>query len=116
MIINIPDDISPKDRKERLKVLPVVYALKKYDNNIAKAAKFLGVSLRGFRDTIRRYQVLDCFRKPDLWKERHEEREKDPIKRIYDAHLLRVKESNLYKEMNYKDQLAFEERIRKLYY
>jgi len=61
MIIEISDNIPGKERKKLLKLNPVIYALNKFKNNRVLAAAWLGLSTRGLRRIIKRYNELSIF-------------------------------------------------------
>jgi len=54
MVINISDDLDPKERHRLLQLLPIVYALNKVGTKQG-AANFLGISCRCLRNNIKRY-------------------------------------------------------------
>jgi len=61
VIIEIPEDVSGKERKRLLAVMPLVYALEKYKSKV-EAAKFLGISDRAIRYAVHRHPELFKFR------------------------------------------------------
>ena len=62
MKINIPDDLNGKERRRRLSVLTVAYALHKFNNSRIIAANFLGLSERTLRAVIYANKELDIYK------------------------------------------------------
>ncbi len=65
MILNIPDNISPKERRRRLLVDPCVYAIEKFNGNKSAAGRWLGISERGMRYRVFNLPELERYREPD---------------------------------------------------
>ena len=66
MEIEIDDSIDGETRRDLLKILPVRYAMEKFKVK-RKAAKFLGLSLRGLDYVINRYPELEQYRSMQEW-------------------------------------------------
>jgi len=61
MIIYISDDETPKDRRKKLELLPVIYALHMFDGCTAQASSFLGVTAKCLRNKFHKYPELKMF-------------------------------------------------------
>lgn len=63
MIIDIPDNITGKRRRKLLRVLPIEYALEKFDYHRVKTATFLGISPRTLRKLFHDIPELRKYKK-----------------------------------------------------
>lgn len=66
MIISIPDNLDPEEKRKRLAYDPIFYALKIHKNNIKKAADFLGFSGRAIRNRMRVHPELKDLIRPKI--------------------------------------------------
>lgn len=62
MLIRISDSIHTSERKRLLKILPILFALKKFNGDVLKSAQFLGRSQRSIRNNIDKYHELKDYR------------------------------------------------------
>jgi len=66
MIIEISDRLSGKERRKKIVVKTVIYALEKKRTK-TEAAHFLGISLRTLRNILYRYDELESYRRNIDW-------------------------------------------------
>ena len=104
MIIDIPNNISGKERRRMIEYLLVKYAMNLHENNKTQSAKWLGISLATFKARCRKYDEFkiekrkyltdkikwalpnsfDECKKLDLYKYGNEELKKE-IKSYYES-------------------------------
>ncbi len=80
MLINIDDRLSGKERREKLKLLPLIYAFEHFNRN-ADVANFLGISVRSLSKYLNKYSELDCYRCRNRYKEKKDIGYYDMLKR-----------------------------------
>lgn len=117
MMIYIPDDIPTPERKMKLEVLPVVYALYIFDGHIRKAAEWLGISQRTIRQRFYDYPELKAFSHIYLKEQRNIAmiNEKMPLRKMMLAHLERAENSFWFYRLSEKEKEETRQRIKKLY-
>lgn len=86
MIIEIDDKLSPKERKRKLKAIPLLYALKKHNGVQYKAAEWLGITVKTLRSQVKKHVDV----KPQRKLTEYEEMELEEFKQ------------NLMKSMGYR--------------
>lgn len=84
MVIHIPDDIDPKERRRRLNSMATAYALCKFGFSRKKSAAWLGLSYRCFKDRMRNDSTLWFYIKELSAEERKKSSySKEDYKRIW---------------------------------
>jgi hypothetical protein len=78
MLINIPDDITPEERKDLLENAPIIYVLTVNYFNKTKSARWLGLSLRSLQIKMGKSKVLRHFFDSSIKNRNEKIKEVDP--------------------------------------
>ncbi len=61
MILEIDDNLTGEERRKKLRLEPLLYALEKFDGSKEKASLWLGMSARWIRRLVKEYPELKKY-------------------------------------------------------